>query len=96
MTKLPDKLTRKAVRLNFTKLGPETWNYLFDHEKENGLRKCRTNGWGVKKAWYATKPLIKWLIDMGYYMPADFDPKSPTTDNNPWIGLVSRRHAISA
>ena len=95
--RLPEKLTRKAIRLNFVRLSPETWDYLFDHEKENGLSKCRTKGWGVKKAWYATATLNKWLIDMGYYMPDDFERKAPLVlDSNPWGQLVSRRHAISA
>lgn len=94
---LPDKLNRRAVRLNFDKLSPETWDYLFDHEKENGLSECRTQGWGVKHAWYATKPLIEWLLNRGYYVPEDFQPKTQhQLDRSRWAGLVTKRHALSA
>ena len=85
--KLPDKLCRKAVKEKFNKLSNETWKYLFDHEKENGLAECRTNGWGVKKVWYATGSLKYWLVDRGYYMPDDFDTK-PRRLAGPWSGLT--------
>jgi hypothetical protein len=95
--KLPEKLNRRAVKANFDKVPGATWEYLFDHEKENGLGACRTTGWSVKQAFYATKPLIQWLIDRGYYTPADFKlaPDLVKSDS-PWAVLNVRRHAIAA
>ena len=96
--KLPDKLNRKAVKANFVRLGDATWDYLFDHEKDNGLLKCRTKGWGRKHAWYSTKNIKKWLIDRGYYMPDDLDESlsRPARNGNPWAGLQVSRHTINA
>jgi hypothetical protein len=85
---LPDKLNRKAVKLNFTKLSNETWEYLFDYEKQNGLAQCRTPGWGVKHAWYATKSLKGWLIEHCYYTPEDFEPRQHRRAS-PWSALLN-------
>ncbi len=87
---LPQKLNRKTVRLAFVKISPETWKYLFDHEKENGLSECRTTGWGVKHAWYSTEPLKLWLVERGYYMPSDFESK-PLAAQTPWSILGLQR-----
>lgn len=88
MTNLPDKLCRKAVKKVFDKLSNETWEYLFDHDKENGLSECRTQGWGVKKVWYSTSALMTWLVDRGYYLPSEFDESSaPLRTVNHWSAL---------
>lgn len=95
--KLPDRLHRKAVKANFDKVSGATWEYLFDHEKENGLAACRTSGWTVKCAFYATQPLIQWLVDRGYYTAADFRAAEPVVkSNSPWSVLNVKRHAIAA
>lgn len=97
MTKLPEKLTRKALKLNFFKLSEKTWDYLFDHERENGLNACRTQGWGVKKAFYSTEKIRDWLIERNYYTAEDFEEKKPARAiSGNWDALVSRRHALTA
>lgn len=94
--KLPDKLNRKAVKLNFDKLSPETWDYLFDHEKENGLLKCRTQGWGVKHAWYATALLMTWLVIRNYYSQDDFNADgNPIKTRNDMRGMNITRHILT-
>lgn len=94
--KLPTKLNRRAIRLNFTRLSEATWDYLFDHEKENGLGECRTKGWGVKHAWYETAALMLWLVDHGYYAMEDFKPAATPSTSGPWGILPIRKHAMSA
>lgn len=93
----PDKLNRKAVRRNFDKLNPETWDYLFDYEKENGLSSCRTQGWGVRHAWYDTALLKVWLIDRGYYTLKDFDSEGWPISVRIEIprGLTVRTHILT-
>ncbi len=86
--KLPEKLNRKALKLNFTKLSNETWEYIFDHEKENGLVSCRTEGYGVKLLWYSTDAVKSWLVNRCYYMPEDFDEK-PRRLAGPWSALLT-------
>lgn len=94
--KLPDKFNRKAVKSNFDKLPPETWDYLFDYEKENGLASCRTTGWGVRFAWYSTEALKRWLIDHGYYTQSDFDPDGwPIRATRSLRGLNVTRHILA-
>lgn len=93
---LPDKLNRKAVVANFDNLSPKTWEYLFDHEKENGLAECRTEGWGARHVWYATKPLMAWLVARCYYMPHEFEQKTINHPQGPFAALNVKRHAIAA
>lgn len=93
---LPDKLNRKAVVSSFDNLSPKTWEYLFDHEKENGLAECRTKGWDGKRIWYATKPLMTWLVVRCYYMPHEFDEKNQSISQGPFAALNIKRHAIAA
>jgi hypothetical protein len=69
---IPDKLNRKRLKFYFDKLAPETWEYLFDHEKENGLASCRTQGFGVRAAWYSTAAVMKWLMERNYYAEEEF------------------------
>lgn len=83
---LPDKLNRKRIKFHFHKLGDRTWDYLFDHEKENKLVECRTQGFGVKTAWYSTEDVKRWLIERNYYAPDDFSGKA-NTRATPWSSL---------
>jgi hypothetical protein len=95
--KLPEKLNRRAVKANFEKVPGATWEYLFDHEKENGLAECRTKGWGNKHAFYATQQLMQWLVDRGYYALVDFKPeKDLIRQDSPWAVLGVKRHAMAA
>lgn len=72
--KLPETFIRRAVKRNFDKINPETWDYLFDCEKENGLYQCRVKPeWGVRFAWYSVASVKAWLIYRGYYTIGDFD-----------------------
>ena len=93
---LPNKLNRKAIKQTFDKVSEQTWEYLFDHEKENGLSRCRTKGWGVKQAWYSSKAIVRWVKDRGYYQPDDFEPREPPVrQNSPWAPLY-KRQALAA
>lgn len=94
--KLPDKFNRKAIKSNFDKLPAETWDYLFDYEKENGLVECRTEGWGVRFAWYSIPALKAWLIDRGYYTQSDFDARGwPIQTRMSLRGLNVRTHVLA-
>lgn len=93
--KLPDKLNRKAVVANFDNVGPKTWEHFFDHEKENGLYECRTEGFGGKHVWYLTPSLQAWLVSRGLYRPHEFEERKPGRESS-WAGLRVTRHAISA
>ncbi len=84
---LPDKLNRKTVAAKFNKLNAKSWEYLFDHEKENGLLQCRTEGWGERVIWYSTKRVKKWLIDRGHYFPEDFEIQ-PRRQAGMWTSLM--------
>jgi hypothetical protein len=85
---IPQKLKRKAIILTFTRLSPETWRYLFEHEKENGLSECRTTGWGVRAAWYSSDALKLWLIARGDYTARDYEPPAQSEQRaTPWSVL---------
>ena len=84
----PDKMTRKALKEQFHKVSFETWDYLFDHEKENGLAQCRTQGFDRKMVWYDTKQVKQWLVCHCYYAIDDFKAKRHITAS-PWAGLVT-------
>ena len=72
MTRLPDSLSRKAVKRNFTNVPEATWEYLFDYEKQNGLHEIRVPGPGtMKRPYYDTEKLMKWLVNAGYYTEAE-------------------------
>lgn len=96
--RLPDTITRKAVRLNFDKMSEATWDYLFDYEKGNGLAACRrAPEWGVRKAWYSVCAIKAWLLDRGYYTIEDFDPDGwpiPTRKRIPH-GLRVTTHVLA-
>lgn len=89
----PPKLNRKAVALTFGRLSPETWRYLFEHEKENGLAECRTPGWGVRVVWYSAEALQLWLIARGDYTAREFEsPAQSEQRATPW-SVLNRLHA---
>ena len=75
MGNLPDKLTRRAVKRCFEALTEGRWEWLFEHEADNGLAACRVDG-PFKKAYYSTPRLAAWLITEGYYRPEDFERKT--------------------
>lgn len=84
---LPDKLNRKRIKFHFHKLGDRTWDYLFDHEKENGLSTCRTPGFGTKTAWYSSDAVKLWLVARNYYGIDDFSNRQPAKRATPWSAL---------
>lgn len=86
---LPDRLNRKAIKLAFTKVSDATWEYLFDHEKENGLVKCRTKGWSERLIFYSTPKLKEWLVGRCYYLPGDFETRRQQPAS-PWAGVLHR------
>ena len=58
----PETLIRKAVIFYFNELGEKTWEYLFDHEKTNGLMKCRVSGKDSRHIWYSAEKIARWLV----------------------------------
>ena len=86
--KLPPRLDRKTIKAVLTKLSNETWDYLFDYEKENGLAQCRTAGWNSKVICYDTEQLKTWLMERCYYLPEDFEAKS-SRPASPWSALLT-------
>lgn len=86
--KLPQRLHRKAIKEQLRKLSAATWDYLFDHEKENGLYECRTESWNEKVLCYDTEKLKQWLIDRCYYLPADFDGRVARVPGK-WSALMA-------
>lgn len=89
--KIPKKLTRKAVRQEFTNLSEASWDHLFEHEKTNGLSGHRVEG-PYPLAYYRSEGLIDWLVMHGHYKRADFIEHPMATG---WSGLVAKRHAIT-
>lgn len=86
--KLPEKLNRKRIKFHFHKLGDRTWDYLFDHEKDNGLTGCRVPGFGTKTAWYSSAAMKHWLIERNYYAVDEFDEKKQSAAT-PWSALLA-------
>lgn len=91
MTKLPDRLSRKAVKQFFTKIPESRWDHWFKFEKENGIHALRVPG-PFDKAYYSGPGIKEWLLSEGHYSPKDFEP-SPQIGGG-WSGLTARRHAI--
>lgn len=81
--KLPHKLNRKAVKLLYDKLDEATWEYLFDHEKDNGIHECRVPSDG-RKAYYSREQLKVWLIQEGHYTFAQLNQP----ERMDWHGLT--------
>ena len=96
--KLPETFVRAAVKRNFDKISLETWDYLFDYEKENGLAQCRVPPeWGIRRAWYSVTAIKAWLVDRGYYTLKDFDAEGwpiPTRREIP-RGLKVTTHVLA-
>lgn len=94
----PETVVRSAITRNFDKISPETWGYLFDYEKENGLAECRVPApWGIRRAWYSVSAVKKWVINRGYYSPDDFDSNGwpiPTRRSIP-RGLKVTTHVLA-
>ena len=91
MTKLPIRLSRKAVKLHFDRVPAAKWDYWFRHEKDNGLAQLRVDG-PFAKAYYSGEGIRDWLLAEGTYGPKDFEEKpAPTTA--PW---PVRTHRIAA
>ncbi len=97
MTKLPSRLTRRAVKQFFDKVPGPKWDYWFRHEKENGINELRVHG-PFAKAYYSGEGLKEWLLVEGIYSPSDFEPAAHTAPpgmTNGWSGLVVRKHAMA-
>ena len=90
--RIPDKLSRRAVKQFFPKIQEARWEYWFRHEKENGLFELRVKG-PFEKAYYSGQGMKDWRLAEGHYSPEDF-PSFP--DSGGWAGLVSRKHALAA
>ena len=96
MLKLPNKLTRSAIKSTFTKLSEASWDHLFEHEKENGLHAIRVDGDYPKLAYYDTEAIIHWLVRHNHYTALELaEPigATPLPDASRWGGLV-RRHTL--
>jgi len=92
MTKIPDRLSRKAVKLFFTKVPAPKWDYWFKYEKTNGLHELRVSG-PFGKAYYSGEGIKQWLLSEGIYSPDDWD-SMPL--NNSWSSLAVKKHALAA
>lgn len=92
MTKMPEKLTRKAIKSCFPKLREATWDCIFDKEKRNGLAECRVEGPDAL-ACYDLEAVKKWLVYRGHYTPDEFDRKPVIS--GPWSGLHVKTHALA-
>ena len=94
MTKLPARLSRKAIKLNFTKVSEATWDYLFDCEKQNGIFDLRVPGPGLmRRPYYSTEGIMLWLVNTGRYTQTEFhEPKQISAR---WLGSVSTIHRIA-
>lgn len=84
---LPSSLNRKTLKRVFFRLPDRTWEYLFDHEKENGLAECRIKGYGGKELWYSTDQVKSWLVARCYYLPEDFG-KALEKPASRWVQLM--------
>ena len=95
MTKLPDKLTRNAVKRFFTKVPSAKWDYWFRHEKKNGLFEIRVPG-PFDRAYYSGQGVKEWLLTEAIYGPEDFEPDAAVPGmSGGWSGLSVRRHAMA-
>lgn len=94
MTTLPDSLSRKSVKMHFHKLTEAQWDWLFAHEKSNGLHALRVEGPYQQKAYYRTEGLIHWLVRESHYRADEFGQKA-AAPKGPWSGLASRTHALA-
>ena len=97
MTKLPTRLSRRAVKQFFNKVPGPKWDYWFRHEKENKISELRVDG-PFDKAYYSGEGIKEWLLAEGVYGPEDFEAAVPAATpgiSNGWSGLVVRKHALA-
>ena len=92
MTKLPDRLSRKAVKQFFPKISGARWDYWFKYEKDNGIHALRVDG-PFDKAYYSGQGIKEWLLSEGHYSPSDFEPGVRISGG--WDGLSVTRHALA-
>lgn len=90
MQALPKKLCRKAVISHFTKLTASQWEWLFAHEKKNGLHALRVKGNFGYKAYYRTEGIIQWLVSEDHYVSEEFKPER----SNSWSALHVKTHSL--
>ena len=88
---LPKKLTRRAIIQEFTKISEGRWEYLFEHEKENGISEFRVDG-HFSKAYYLTDGIVDWLLTEAIYRRSDFD--DAIVSNSPWSKTIVRKHVL--
>ena len=91
MQALPKKLCRNAVKSHFTKLLPNQWDWLFAHEKTNGLHALRIKG-PFKKAYYRTQGLVQWLVCEDHYTAEEFKPIPKQA--GAWATLHVKTHSL--
>lgn len=76
MTKLPDRLSRKAISQTFDRISPVGWEKLFEREDQNGLGKLRVEGDYEGRAYYDLDGLMQWLVRNGHYTMAQIQGKT--------------------
>ena len=89
----PVRASRRALKNLFVKVDVSTWDYLFDTERKNGLYAYRVKGPSALYAFYNVDGVMTWLVEMGYYTPADFESHVDKPSNH-WSGLQVRTHAL--
>ena len=90
MPTIPLRLSRRAIKQFFDKVGEATWDYYFDMEKLNGLSRCRVSG-GGRIARYNSEKIQEWLLSEGLYGPYDFQ----TARLDPLLNLPVRRISMA-
>ena len=91
----PVRASRRALKGLFPKVDTATWDYLFDVERKNGLDAHRVKGPDALHAFYNVDGVMTWLVEMGYYTPADFARTEPQAPSNSWSGLQIRTHTLA-
>jgi len=90
MTKIPLRLSRRAVKQYFAKVSEASWEYYFDMEKLNGISECRVSCNG-RIAHYNSEKIQEWLLQEGHYGPLDF--QEPNLDS--FLNLPVRRISMA-
>lgn len=93
--KLPQRLSRRAVKQFFEKVPAPKWDYWFRHEKENGLFELRVPG-PFAKAYYSGEGVKEWLLAEGTYGPKDFEEPAHVSSAPEWLKPMVRKHLIAA
>ena len=92
MIGLPHKLTRKALKRCFDNVSEKTWDYYYDHEKENGLAEFLISN-GHRIVVYDSKGVIQWLISKGHYAPNEFQNQPKLSRH--WADLNIHTHILA-